>query len=192
MRRRLEIARVLVHHPRILFLDEPTIGLDPQSRRVVWQFVRDLQQEEEVTIFLTTHYMDEAENLSNRVAIIDNGKIIALGRVAELKAAIPGNDVITLAVEHPSNDLLQRIAAMPFVHNVVPENDLICVFVDSGARHLAALIDEVHSAGGKIQSVSAHEQSLEDVFIHYTGKSIREEEARKVSMLIGAGLPQKR
>ncbi|WP_054032050.1 ATP-binding cassette domain-containing protein [Desulfatitalea tepidiphila] len=191
MRRRLEIARVLVHHPKILFLDEPTIGLDPQSRRVVWQFVRDLQQEEGMTIFLTTHYMDEAESLCQRVAIIDAGRIIALGTVADLKAAIPGNDVIALAVENSSDILAQSITALPFVHKVAPEDGVIRVFVDSAARHLPALIETVLAAGGELASVSAHEQSLEDVFIHYTGKSIREEEARKVSRLIGAGLPQK-
>ena len=189
MRRRLEIARVLVHRPKILFLDEPTIGLDPQSRRVVWEFVRSLQRESGMTIFLTTHYMEEAESLCDRIAIIDSGKIIALGAVAELKASIPGNDIVYMTVEDPSGLFMEMLADLPFVHGATPEDGTIRVLVDNGARRLPALIEAVHSAGGEIQSVSAREQSLEDVFIHFTGKSIREEEARKVSLLVGAGLP---
>ena len=191
MRRRLEIARVLVHHPKILFLDEPTIGLDPQSRRVVWDFVRNLRAEGGMTIFLTTHYMDEAENLCNRVAIIDGGKIIVLGTVDELKEMIPGSDVIQLEVGEASAELSRMLAQKPYVRKTVQDNGVIRVFADNGARHLPSLIAEVHSAGYKMLSVSLHEQSLEDVFIHFTGKSIREEEVRKVSMLIGAGIPQK-
>ncbi|MEK7851938.1 MAG: ATP-binding cassette domain-containing protein, partial [Deltaproteobacteria bacterium] len=101
MRRRLELARVLVHKPKILFLDEPTIGLDPQSRRVVWDFIKKFK-EDSMTMFLTTHYMDEADSLCDRVAIIDRGKIIALGSPSEVKAQIPGNDIISLTVETPS------------------------------------------------------------------------------------------
>ncbi len=191
MRRRLEIARVLVHRPRILFLDEPTIGLDPQSRRVVWGFLRSLKQSDEMTIFLTTHYMEEAEFLCGRVAIIDVGRIIAMGSPAELKARIPGKDVISMTVEDPAGRVPDTVTQLPFVHKVSPEDGQIRVFVDNGAQNLTTLIDGVKSAGGKVQSVSVHEQSLEDVFIHHTGKSIREEEVRKVSMLIGAGIPQK-
>ncbi len=191
MRRRLEIARVLVHKPELLFLDEPTIGLDPQSRRVVWDFLEKLISGASMTIFLTTHYMEEAEALCGRVAIIDVGKIIALGSPEELKSQIPGNDVISLTVENPSEKVLAAIGKLSFVHKVKSEEGSVRVFVDSGAKNLPALIDEVRAAGGKILSTTVHEQSLEDVFIHYTGKSIREEEAKKVSFLVGAGIPQK-
>ena len=191
MRRRLEIARVLVHRPKILFLDEPTIGLDPQSRRVVWHFLRTLKQSDDMTIFLTTHYMEEAEFLCGRVAIIDAGKIIVMGSPAELKAQIPGKDVISMTIDDPTVRVPDALTELPFVHKVSPEDGQIRVFVDNGAQNLTTLIDGVKSADGKVQSVSVHEQSLEDVFIHYTGKSIREEEVRKVSMLIGAGIPQK-
>ena len=191
MRRRLEIARVLVHHPHILFLDEPTIGLDPQSRRVIWDFLRHLKQDDSMTIFLTTHYMEEAEVLCNRVAIIDAGKIIALGSPAELKSKIPGNDMVFLLLDHIPDHLDERIQSLPFVHKIDTDETRLRANVDKGAQNLPALIEKVHSLGAKILSASVHEQSLEDVFIHYTGKSIRDEEAKKVSMLIGAGIPQK-
>ncbi len=191
MRRRLEIARVLVHRPELLFLDEPTIGLDPQSRRVVWSFLEKLIGGDLMTIFLTTHYMEEAEALCGRVAIIDSGKIIAMGSPAELTAQIPGNDIISVTVEQPSEEIGVAIEKLPFVHAVKTEDNTLRVSVDSGAKNLPTIIDEVRKAGGKVLSATVHEQSLEDVFIHYTGKSIREEEAKKVSFFVGAGIPQK-
>lgn len=191
MRRRLEIARVLVHKPELLFLDEPTIGLDPQSRRVVWGFLEKLIGGSSMTIFLTTHYMEEAEALCSRVAIIDSGKIIAMGSQAELKSQIPGNDIITLKTDSLSEGTIEKLSGLPFVHKVTPEDDLLRFNVDSGATNLPALMDEVRKLGGKVLSATIHEQSLEDVFIHFTGKSIREEEAKKVSFFVGAGIPQK-
>ncbi len=190
MRRRLEIARVLIHKPKILVLDEPTIGLDPQSRRVVWEFIQKFK-EDSMTLFLTTHYMDEADNLCDRVAIIDRGKIIALGSPAELKAQIPGNDIVSLAVEGPSAEAIEEVKGLPFVHNVNMEGDVIRVYLDNGAQNLPYLLERIKSMGGKVVSATIHQQSLEDVFIHHTGRSIREEEAKKVSFLLGAGVPQK-
>lgn len=191
MRRRLEIARVLVHQPKILFLDEPTIGLDPQSRHVVWDFLRKLIGGDSITVFLTTHYMEEAETLCNRVAIIDSGKIIAIGSPDELKSQIPGNDIISLAFENLSEDVVEKIKALTFVHNVNIEDNNLRIYVDNGAVNLPQLIEQVKSFGGKVLSATVHEQSLEDVFIHYTGKTIREEGVKKVSMFIGAGIPQR-
>jgi ABC-2 type transport system ATP-binding protein len=191
MRRRLEVARVLVHRPRILFLDEPTIGLDPQSRRVVWDFLRKLREGNSMTVFLSTHYMEEAEALCNRVAIIDSGKIIAIGSPDELKSQIPGNDIISLSFENLSEGIVDRIKDLEFVHKVNTEDNSLRIYVDNGAMNLLLLMDEIRSLGGKILTATIHEQSLEDVFIHYTGKSIREEEAKKVSFLIGAGIPQR-
>lgn len=191
MRRRLEIARVLVHRPKLLFLDEPTIGLDPQSRRVVWDFLGKLITGDSMTIFLTTHYMEEAEILCNRVAIIDSGKIIALGSPVELKAEIPGNDIISLTLAVVTEETTARIGALSFVHKYGIEDNVLRVYVDNGAKNLPVLIDEVRSSGANLVSATIHEQSLEDVFIHYTGKSIREEESRKVSFFVGAGIPSK-
>jgi ABC-2 type transport system ATP-binding protein len=191
MRRRLEVARVLVHRPKVLFLDEPTIGLDPQSRRVVWDFIGDLRQQDSVTIFLTTHYMEEAEALCNRVAIIDGGKLITLGTPEELKAQVPGNDVISTRIEGFSETVVAQLKGLDFVGKVDVEGDELRIYAENGASNLPRIMDEVRSVGGKVLSITVHEQSLEDVFIHYTGKSIRQEEARKVSFLIGAGIPQK-
>jgi ABC-2 type transport system ATP-binding protein len=193
MRRRLEIARVLTHKPDILFLDEPTIGLDPQSRRVVWEFLKKFREEDTLTIFLSTHYMEEAESLCDRVAIIDNGKIIALDSPENLKAQIPGNDIISLTLPEKSDMEVIKgtISNISFVHKVKIEGYTARVYVDNGAQNLPSLIDRVRGSGESVISVGIHQQSLEDVFIHYTGKSIREEEAKKVSFFIGAGVPQK-
>lgn len=191
MRRRLEIARVLVHRPRMLFLDEPTIGLDPQSRHVVWDFLMKLRDGDSITMFLTTHYMEEAEALCERIAIIDSGRIIAIGSPDDLKSQIPGKDIITLAIGNLSENITNAIKGLPFVHKINIENNNVRIYVDSGAHNLPALIDAVRTARGNVASATIHEQSLEDVFIHYTGKTIREEEAKKVSFLTGAGVPLK-
>ncbi len=192
MRRRLEIARALVHTPEILFLDEPTLGLDPQSRRVVWEFLEKFREKNSLTIMLSTHYMEEAESLCNRVAIIDAGKIIALDSPENLKAQIPGNDIIFLSLSDMSKaDAVQTaVAKIPFVHKIQMEDNIMRVYVDNGAQNLPSLMEQVKESGETISSVTIHRQSLEDVFIHYTGKSIRDEEAKKVSFLIGAGIPR--
>jgi ABC-2 type transport system ATP-binding protein len=134
--------------------------------------------------------MDEAEALCDRVAIIDSGKIIATGSPEELKSQIPGNDIISLTLDTISSNILERIKNLPFIHKVNVENNTIRVYVDSGAQNLPVLIDEMKSSDVKVLSATVHEQSLEDVFIHYTGKTIKEEEVKKVSLLLGAGIPQ--
>lgn len=144
-----------------------------------------------MTIFLTTHYMEEAETLCGRVAIIDAGKIIAMGSPFALKADIPGNDIVSLLVGDLSPELVRAIGELPFVHKAIAEENSLRVYVDNGSKNLPVLIDDVRQAGGIILSASVHEQSLEDVFIHYTGKTIREEEVKKVSFLVGAGVPQR-
>ena len=193
MRRRLEIARALVHTPEILFLDEPTIGLDPQSRRVVWEFLEKFREKDSLTIFISTHYMEEAESLCDRVAIIDAGKIIVLDSPENLKSQIPGSDIIflTIADSSSSGTVLDILEGMQFVHNVKTDADTLRIYVDNGTQNLPLLMDKVREAGVTVSSVGIHQQSLEDVFIHHTGKSIREEEAKKVSFFIGAGVPQK-
>ena len=190
MRRRLEIARVLVHKPNILFLDEPTIGLDPQSRQVIWSFLSDFKAEDTMSIFLTTHYMDEAEEYCDRVAIIDHGRIIAIGSPAELKKQIPGKDIISLKLEKVSDGLAALVQKLKFVHTVAVEENLLRIGVDNGAQNLLELLEAVISAGGRVLSTGIHEQSLDDVFIYHTGKAIRDE-TKKVNFLIGAGIPQR-
>jgi len=189
MRRRLEVARGLVHRPKILFLDEPSIGLDPQSRRALWEFLKQIQEESATTILLTTHYMEEADALCNRVAIIDAGRIVALGDPRQLKRDLPGNDLVSLTVEPMSDRITGAVQTLPFVHRIHVEDSTVRVYVDNGATTLPALMDAIRACGARVLSASLHEQSLEDVFIHFTGKSIREEDTRKVNRLVGAGMP---
>jgi ABC-2 type transport system ATP-binding protein len=191
MRRRLEVARSLVHKPKILFLDEPSSGLDPQSRRVMWELLRQIREESSTTMFLTTHYMEEADALCNRIAIIDAGKMVVLGSPTQLKQEIPGSDIVSITVGGLSDGLVSCVKALSFVRNLLVEDETLRVSVDSGATSLPALMDAIRSSGGRILSASIHEQSLEDVFIHFTGKSIRQGDAKKVNLFIGAGVPQR-
>jgi len=191
MRRRLEVARSLVHKPKILFLDEPSSGLDPQSRRVMWELLRQIRGESSTTMLLTTHYMEEADALCGRIAIIDAGKMVVIGSPAQLKQDIPGSDIVSIAVVGLSDALVGSVKALPFVRKLLVEDDTLLVSVDSGATSLPPLMDSIRAAGGRILTASIHEQSLEDVFIHFTGKSIREGEAKKVSLFVGAGAPQR-
>ncbi|MBI5183989.1 MAG: ATP-binding cassette domain-containing protein [Nitrospinae bacterium] len=191
MRRRLEIARGLIHNPPIIFLDEPTLGLDPQGRRLVWEFLQRLRKERGLTLSITTHYMEEAEFLCDRVAIIDYGKIVALDTPMELKRNIPGSDIITITFDEVTKGLKEWINGLPSVHRIIEEFNDYQIYIDNGASLIPRLVEEVNKMGRRIVKVSLRELTLEDVFIHYTGRSIREEEAKKISFLIGAGVPQK-
>jgi ABC-2 type transport system ATP-binding protein len=191
MRRRLDIARVLVHRPAMLFLDEPTSGLDPQSRRAVWDMLHGFMKDYNMTVFLTTHYMDEAESLCTRVAIIDYGSIIALGTPDELKAGIPGNDIVIMNLSGDPEKVRGLAEAEDYVHKAqLDDNDLRC-YVDNGSENAPRLMKRATEAGASVKAVSIQKLSLEDVFIHYTGRSIREEESKKVSLFLGAGVPSK-
>ena len=192
MRRRLEIAKGLVHRPTILILDEPTIGLDPQSRHVVWELLTDLRKEDRLTILLTTHYMEEAEFLCERIAIIDYGKIVAIDTLDGLKKVIPTKDIVEVSVTGIEGErALSEIKAIPNVHSVVLSDGKLRVSVENGAQAIPILVDKIETSGGKAVSILLKQLTLEDVFIHFTGRPIREEEAKKVSFLIGAGVPQK-
>ncbi len=180
MRRRLEIARGLVHKPRVLFLDEPTIGLDPQSRRVIWDLLLDLRKGAELTVSLTTHYLDEAEFLCDRVAIVDQGKIVALGTPQELKSMVPGSDTVELALEGPLPDArMPELQALPGVREVERTNEGIRVRADGGAALLPRIIEALREDHLGVKSAALSRISLEDVFIHFTGRSLREETAPK-------------
>jgi len=176
MRRRLEIARGLVHKPRVLFLDEPTIGLDPQSRRVIWDLLGDLRQGEEMTISLTTHYMDEAEVLCDRLAIVDHGKVVALGTPRELKSTVPGSDTLELALGQPLPDeVLATLRGLPGVRSLDVQAQVLRVRADGGATLLPRLIEALRIGGIEVTSASVSRLTLEDVFIQYTGRTLREE-----------------
>jgi ABC-2 type transport system ATP-binding protein len=168
MRRRMEIARGLLHEPKILFLDEPTIGLDPQTREHIWKYIMSLAKNTGMTIVVTTHYMEEAEKLCDRVAIIDRGKIVALDSPDNLKRTL-GGDIVLLKGEGLNLEALKKL---PFVSCVEIQGGFIQLSVtDSGAN-----LQEILHVAGKVQSVQAHSPDLNDVFLHYTGREIREEE----------------
>jgi ABC-2 type transport system ATP-binding protein len=193
MRRRLEIARGLIHSPEVLFLDEPTIGLDPQSRRAVWDLLEELRKESEITISLTTHYMDEAEQLCDRIAIVDHGKIIALDTPSGLKRMVKGADRVELEIEGDGASVATLLKQEPYLREVEYNgNGKLTVGADNGPHVVPKIIDRVESAGASVTSISVHRLSLEDVFIRFTGRSLRDEPAKKVSFLVGAGMPQSR
>jgi len=176
MKRRLEIARALVHQPRVLFLDEPTLGLDAQTRRRIWEYIKKLNKEKGVTIILTTHYMEEADFLADRVAIIDFGKIVALDNPENLKNVL-GGDVISIEVDNWQNAKMV-FEKLPWVKKINHENGLFHLQVEKGEEKIPFLIriDE-KEAGFKIKSINLRKPTLEDVFLHFTGKTIREREA---------------
>jgi len=167
MRRRLEIARGLMHKPKILFLDEPTLGLDPASRTHIWDYIQRLSKEQGTTMVLTTHYMEEADLLCNRIAIMDQGKIIAQGTPRELKSKI-GEDMVRLRGKVD----IEKIKKLKFVKKVESEDGVIAVALVNAPINLQALLKVV----GKVDSVEVREVTLNDVFLHYTGKGIHQEE----------------
>src|SRR5271156_2699607 len=192
-RRRLEIARGLIHSPRVLFLDEPTIGLDPQSRRAVHDLLEQLRTESELTISLTTHYMDEAESLCDRIAIVDGGKIIALDTPVGLKSMVPGADRIDLTVEKNPDAIAELLRPMPYLREVNRDGgNRLQLSANDGAHAIPKILDAVEQAGDRVTSITVQKLSLEDVFIHFTGRTLRDEPAKKVSMFVGAGMPQQR
>ena len=176
MRRRLEVARGLMHWPSVLFLDEPTVGLDPQTRRSIWAYARSLRDTEGVTIFLTTHYMDEAE-ACDRVAIMDYGKIIALDTPDRLKARL-GGDVVSIA--GPDNEALAREVRESFEVEPRFENDAVEFNVEQGGEFLPILLNRLQS---EVRSVGIRAPTLEDVFVSMTGHQIREAEASEEDKL---------
>lgn len=168
MKRRLEIARGLIHYPQVLFLDEPTLGLDPQTRNKIWEHIKYLQKEKEITVFLTTHYMEEAENCS-RIAIIDHGKIIALGTPQELKSKF-GGDILTLNVEDSEEAKKILIEKYKF-KDIMHDGDKLEFEVTHGEKFIPGFIKEFPF---KVNSISLRKPTLEDVFISLTGRVIRE------------------
>ena len=175
MKRRLEIARGLMHHPKILFLDEPTLGLDPQTRRGIWEYIQKLNEDEGLTIILTTHYMEEADYLCDRIAIIDNGKIIALDTPENMKNFL-GGDV--LKIETKELDRLDILLKFDWIKDKKKFDGYLNITVPEGGSAIPAILKTASESGIKIDSVHMIRPSLEDVFIHYTGRTIREQEAQ--------------
>ncbi len=174
MRRRLEIARGLLHEPSVLFLDEPTLGLDPQTRNHLWDYIHTLNQTKGITIILTTHYMDEADRLCDRIAIIDRGTIIAMDTPEELKKKV-GSDVVT--VTSPDSERIATEVSAPWISGTEQHDGQVTIRLHDAEEHITELIRLFGDHGYAITSVSIHQPTLEDVFLHYTGKTIRENEA---------------
>jgi ABC-2 type transport system ATP-binding protein len=174
MRRRLEIARGLVHKPKIFFLDEPTTGLDPVSRVAVWEMLTRLKRERELTILVTTHYMDEADRLCDRIAIVDHGKLAALDSPLKLKASIPGNNILEVSVSEVPAGWMETLRALPDVAEVKGEDHLFRISSLNGPRTTVALMDAARGAGITVNSLSVQSTTLDDVFVHYTGHQLRD------------------
>ena len=176
MRRRLEIARGLVHDPHIFFLDEPTTGLDPVSRVAVWEMLTNIKSHRQLTILITTHYMDEADRLCDRVAIVDHGKLVALDSPAALKASVPGSNVIEVQFENPPADWEQRLHKLAAVTSVQHEGaDMYRVLTSNGSKTTTELVEAAVQAGVGVKSLSVQNTTLDDVFVHYTGRQLRDE-----------------
>jgi ABC-2 type transport system ATP-binding protein len=174
MRRRVEIARGLVHEPEILFLDEPTTGLDPVSRTAVWEMIRALKKGRDLTVLLTTHYMDEADRLCDRIAIVDHGTMMALDSPLRLKAAIPGENTLEVSFDRAPEDWMSQLEGLPGVQEVVGEGGVYRIASDSGPTTTTALMARAAERSVAVTSLSVKSTTLDDVFVHYTGHELRD------------------
>jgi ABC-2 type transport system ATP-binding protein len=179
MRRRLEIARGLIHNPRIFFLDEPTTGLDPVSRVAVWEMLNHLKNTRHLTMLLTTHYMDEADRLCDRIAIVDHGKLVALDTPMALKASVPGNNVVEAQFTRESTEWPARLKQLAGVTAVESQSAAMYrLLTSNGGLTTTQLVEMVTSHGEAIKSLSVQNTTLDDVFVHYTGRALRDEQVK--------------
>jgi ABC-2 type transport system ATP-binding protein len=176
MKRRLDVALGLVHSPRVLFLDEPTTGLDPEARAAMWQELEELARREALTILLTTHYMEEADQLANRLAIMSRGRIVVEGTPEELKQSLRGDSVTVEVSDGRVDDAQQVIATVPGVHEVTLDGTQLRSRVASGARAIPTILSALESQGIGVEAVTTSRPSLDDVYLHYTGRDFRAED----------------
>jgi ABC-2 type transport system ATP-binding protein len=174
MRRRLEIARGLVHEPKIFFLDEPTTGLDPVSRVAVWEMLSRLKRERDLTILVTTHYMDEADKLCDRIAIVDHGRLVALDSPLKLKASIPGRNVIEVSFSAVPAGWRETLLALPEVADVKADDHVFRISSNNGPRTTVEIMEAARRAGITLASLSVQSTTLDDVFVRYTGHQLRD------------------
>ena len=187
MRRRLEIARGLVHSPKIFFLDEPTTGLDPVSRVAVWEMLTNIKSQRQLTILITTHYMDEADRLCDRIAIVDHGKLVALDTPPALKASVPGSNVIEAQFENAPPDWEQRLHNLSAVTSVQHEGaGMYRVLTGDGSRTTTELVEAAVHANVGVKSLSVQNTTLDDVFVHYTGRQLRDELVKAPAFIMPA------
>jgi len=181
MRRRLEIARGLVHNPKIFFLDEPTTGLDPVSRIAVWEMLNKLKNTRNLTMLLTTHYMEEADKLCDRIAIVDHGTLVALGTPVELKNSVAGANVVEVHFDRETEKWEERLKKLEGVTSVQPESaGFYRVLTTSGSKTTMQIVELAASLGETLTSLSVQNTTLDDVFIHYTGRQLRDEQVKPV------------
>ncbi len=179
MRRRVEIARGLVHNPSIFFLDEPTTGLDPVSRIAVWEMLDKLRRSRNLTILITTHYMEEADKLCDRVAIVDHGTLVAIGTPIELKHSVPGANVVEVHFDRDIGEWQARLESLEGVTSVQAESaGFYRVLTSSGSRTTMQLVELAASLGETVTSLSVQNTTLDDVFVHYTGRQLRDEQVK--------------
>jgi ABC-2 type transport system ATP-binding protein len=174
MRRRVEIARGLVHEPRIFFLDEPTTGLDPVSRVGVWEMIRKIKEQRDLTVFLTTHYMDEADKLCDRIAIVDHGLLVALDSPLTLKASIPGTNILEVSFSGNPAGWADRLKSLRGVGEVSEHDGVFRISSHDGPATTLALMEVSSAAGISVNSLSVQSTTLDDVFVHYTGRQLRD------------------
>jgi ABC-2 type transport system ATP-binding protein len=174
MRRRVEIARGLVHEPRIFFLDEPTTGLDPVSRVHVWEMLQRIKRERDLTVLITTHYMDEADKLCDRIAIVDHGKLMALDSPIKLKASIPGQNILEASFSATPPGWEETLQALPEVESVTAVENVFRIKSANGPATAMALMEAASRAGVAVNSLSVQSTTLDDVFVHYTGAALRD------------------
>jgi ABC-2 type transport system ATP-binding protein len=175
MKRRLDVGLGIVHTPAVLFLDEPTTGLDPQARARMWDEIRRLRGQG-TTVFLTTHYLEEADALADRLAIIDHGEIVAAGTADELKRQVAG-DVVTLGVNGSMERVLETVRRQPFVREATGEDGFVRLYVERGETAVPQILRLLDGAGLEAASIALHRPSLDDVFLRQTGRSLRDEAA---------------
>ncbi|MCW3995846.1 MAG: ATP-binding cassette domain-containing protein [Candidatus Bathyarchaeota archaeon] len=184
MRRRLELGRGLIHYPKVLFLDEPTVGLDPQTRDHIWKYIKELKEAHDITVVLTTHYMDEADRLSDRIAIMDHGKIVVLDTPPALKETLEG-DVVTVRANNI--DALNKLVSHWLGLNQTRIVDgALEITVHNGKAALPRIMEIATQNNIYVESLISREPNLEDVFLHYTGRSIREDNSRELHGLAAA------
>jgi ABC-2 type transport system ATP-binding protein len=181
MRRRLELACGLINHPRLLFLDEPTLGLDVQTRAAVWKYIRTLKEQFKMTLFLTTHYLEEADSLCDRIAIIDHGRIIKIGSPSELKASV-GGDIIVVGVSESEPDISPEIAQIKLVKEVKKNGNDYRIKAEMGEEASPQIMDLVRSKGLHVTKIALTKPTLDEAYLELTGRNIREEETNRNAM----------
>ena len=185
MRRRLEIARGLIHNPRIFFLDEPTTGLDPVSRVAVWEMLNNLKNTRHLTMLITTHYMDEADRLCDRIAIVDHGKLVALDTPMALKTSVPGTNVVEVQFARESAEWPARLKQLADVTAVDSQSaGMYRLLTSNGSQTTTQLVEMVTSSGDSIKSLSVQNTTLDDVFVHYTGRALRDEQVKALGFVM--------